>query len=465
MSKKTKKDKPIQPKIIPLLNLDTLYKEVIRQVSKTRGDLESKYLYLGWHGAQAWKDVDSSYKISSVGTDLIKRHYKVIDEIIRNSSDNNNFNIVSLGSGICEEDKSILDILRTKFLSATTLPTFKIIPVDISIDLLNEGSRHLAKKVNENQTLLKIVQDIIPINIDIAELVNAKTIIDNHRKKPTEPALFHLLGLTIGNNSETRLMKAINDTMNVNDYLLVGVDFCADDEEILKQTKAQYHGEGITETINKYLCSPLIFASKYVKDDNTDHLKFSIGSFNDLEIAFSEDNNVSDIPNTKSFVYRYKYKDSGVDKLMKACYSHKYKASEFKKFIEEALPKQEVHFEIVNDICSYGDAATRQYLVLLKKVGKIKTVLAKKVPTISNKEKQEAISFLSKVNLEIKNQSVKSPVDESLMTIYKTLTAFINSNNADEAKLAIVIAEIKKENSAYNLKTLAIVQSIENLSK
>gem|GEM_PF-5704009 len=54
----------IQPTIVPLLDLNSLYATIIREI-QTKSNLKSKYLYLGWHGAQAWKSVDSSYKIRS----------------------------------------------------------------------------------------------------------------------------------------------------------------------------------------------------------------------------------------------------------------------------------------------------------------------------------------------------------------------------------------------------------------
>ena len=210
----------------------------------------------------------------------------------------------------------------------------------------------------------------------------------------------------------------------------------------------------------------------FVDDDDEDDDEMQEHDFleneemlRELEISFQEERDVSDIPNTTSFVYYYKYKHQGVAKTMKACYSHKYKSAEFKKYIEETLPKQEVHFEIINDICSYGDSVTRQYLVLLRKISKVKTVVGKKISTISNKEKEAVIKILEGVNKDIGSSLVNYDNGQNIINNYKLAIQFINSNTSTDENLKSIINIVKTEKANNNLINLGLSIQIVNLTK
>lgn len=459
-----KRGDKIHPTIVPLVNLDELYNAIISEV-RSKSNLKSKYLYLGWHGAKAWKNVDSNYKISTQGIQILVDYFSEIDDIVRSTANGKKYNIVSLGSGTCDEDLKILDILFRKN-NLSIIPPFRIYTVDISIDLLNEGAQKLAKKINNNHKLKNLVQDIVSINIDIEKLHSAQEIINQYKYKSSDTNLFHLLGLTLGNNNENSILSSIHNTMGTNDYLLLGVDFCADEEMLLNQTKEQYHSQEITDIINEYLCSPLIFASKYEKNSKTKHIKFSIDQFNELEIVFSEETTVSNIADSKSFVYYYKYNDTGGIHQMRVCFSNKYKSSSFKKYIEEELPKKDVYFEIIKDIRGFGHEETGQYLVLLKKIQKNRReIQLEKQQIISNKEKNAIVKVLELTNKEIASSSVDFSNSAAIMRNYNETIEYIKSKSSDETKLKLIIKIINIAKTQNNLINLHTSTQVYNLTK
>jgi len=355
------KVKTIQPSLISLVDLNHLYDGIIANI-KAKSQIKNKYLYLGWHGAKAWKNVDSSYMIGDEGLQLINDNFIKIDQIVRaDSKFDKRYNIISLGSGTCQEDVKILDVLLKSGMGVFPAVFYNI---NISIDLLTEGVKTLANKVNGHPKLLKEIEDIVPINLDIEHLTQFKEIFTFYNKNQ-RTNLFHLLGLTLGNNDECAFLHAIHQAMQCEDYLLLGVDFCADEQAMIETAKNKYYSEEITETINEYICSPLIFASKYKKDEHSTRYKFDIDEFSELEILFEVEKNKSNIPETISFVYYYGFPNGPF--RMEACYSHKYKSIQFKEYVEMELPRKGIYFELIGDICGFGNKYSGQYLVLLKK--------------------------------------------------------------------------------------------------
>ena len=79
---------------------------------------------------------------------------------------------------------------------------------------------------------------VLGISCDFEKLKSAKQIIQMKRRNKT--ALFHLLGLTIGNYKERGLLRKIASVINDGDYLLISVDICADDENNLALSKKSY---------------------------------------------------------------------------------------------------------------------------------------------------------------------------------------------------------------------------------
>ena len=459
-----KRENKIHPTIVPLLDLDSLYTSVINEVTG-KSSLKSKYLYLGWHGANSWKGVDSSYRINVEGLQLINDYFLEIDEIVRSTSNQKKYNLISLGAGTCEEDVRILDVLLKR--NRENIPSFKIFIVDISIDLLTEGLHRLASKINSHPRLRIFIQDLIPINIDIDHLYGCREIIRNYKRKSSETNLFHLLGLTLGNNDENIMLSSIYRTMEFNDYLLLGLDFCADDIDVLTQTKEQYHGNNVTEAINKYLCSPLIFAANYEKDEKTNHIRFSISDFKDLEIEFSEEKSISDVPDSTSFVYNYKFKDANNDSYsMRACFSNKYKSQEFKKYIEEDLPKKEIHFEIIKGITAFGDKSTGQHLVLLKKISKqVSKEIVRKSAQHHLKEIRCSVDILKKTTVDLRSSAVKAKDDKELIELYDRLIKELENPNKYDVNLQEILELINIYYNDNRLKNISIVQSLLKMLK
>lgn len=346
-------------------NLNLLSKTIKQDVSIHEKNLPNKYLYVGDYGAMLWNKIENNYKPGVVGGELLTNYFPEIYNYIV-STCGGLFDIVSLGTGTGEDDIKILNTIF-KLAKSSDKKGIRYTAIDLSMNLLVQGVDRIDSYIQKHSKLQSLICQITGICVDIEKLSvvsEAKAI--NRTGRAT---LFHLLGLTIGNNQETFFIKSIYNAMKENDYLLLGVDFSADDEKILQDTESFYRDGNIGEDINRFLCGPLYFLTEIEKNESITYKSFykesKLSKLTKITIQHEMVEANSDIQGTVSFQRKLHYQRKE-DKFVRVCdYSNKYKRSSFKDFLLKDLPKIGVYFQLIK---CYGSTESPQRLILLKKM-------------------------------------------------------------------------------------------------
>ena len=366
----------------------TLAEEVINALEDAQTPLVNKYLYLGPHGARAWEAVENS------GGMLIREHAKILlnthlDSIldaIQKDSGDNGLDVVSLGTGTGNDDKRILQKLWER--DPTKIAFFA---VDLGRELLHRAMKNINDSF-KRQTERKKATSLHPICIDISKLSSLQTYFRNHKSEKHRKRLYHLLGLTLGNNNEFTLLSQISKGMLSGDYLLIGVDFCVGDDFLTAQSKKSY--EDSEWEVDDFVSGPLKTAVALVRnakrDKNFDGIfvtpsgdqcnfmdeKFQIVK-KTLTMANQQESGLSCVPGSLSIARYYvpsifvKDKFDAFDPTKrtfgKLCdFSNKYNATAFEEWLRNH--QKELGLTLMHDldkIKMWGYES--QYLVLLKK--------------------------------------------------------------------------------------------------
>lgn len=383
----------------PCVNVELLHQDLYDRVLHDRA-LANKFLYLGWQGAKGWLRVDHTYKIGAQGKRLLELHYANIDDLLRShflqvnpDSRDGTYDIVSLGCGSGEDDTIILDTINRKLLGVPKPNPFNVITVDLSYDLLGHGSE-LIKEHLANSTRISKSVGVWPVYCDIESLSAAKPYISDvgreNQARRNPNALYHLLGLTLGNNQEVQFLKAISAAMNVGDCLLLGIDFSAEDEKVLKVCEDAYSRGSSREPIDEFLSGPLLWAIKFRSVSSGGvhpHLVEEDSPLQNSKLAIIHAREhagweaASNVKGTVSLVRYHKWitsdRESNVPRLCD--YSHKYTISGLTSFLEELHKTSGVPLTLVGGIGDYPYVPTdeesnkkkpvpMQHLVLLKRV-------------------------------------------------------------------------------------------------
>ncbi|WKZ70030.1 MAG: L-histidine N(alpha)-methyltransferase [Melioribacteraceae bacterium] len=375
------------------VNLENTSKKLSEVFSKLRQGkpLQNKYLYLDSSGANNWSNVEGTLGLSQNEENLLEQHYEEIDNTIRELSNCKSYDIISLGCGTGTDDKTIINTIYGKMENQ-----FSISTIDLSLDLLHKGTYNIYKEILGKYIKSKV--DILGICCDFENLENAKSYLETRERNETR--LYHLLGLTIGNNKELWLLKKIHDRMKNGDYLLLGVDLSADDTKALANSEAAYNVGNASTYVDEFLLGPLNFSTSFhvnrkYKDpflhtkikysiEQCDEIDYLINGFKPILLKsrysdntdYSNKNNskdsnkFSDIKNTVTFTRYYKFGPAQI-----LCdYSNKYKADSFIEFINNLFGNN-VFLKPVTGITKFGlreDLLGKhepyQYLVLLRKV-------------------------------------------------------------------------------------------------
>lgn len=235
--------------LITYCQTTTLALEVSKKLLTAGDSLSNKYLYLGPHGAKAWIDVETSasFRIKSMARDLLKNYFQEIFDMVLEVSGEKAFDVVSLGTGTGHDDDFILEELRKK-----TNEEINLYLIDLSLELLQIGADY----VNNNKagTAYRDATQIHAICIDIEDLSTLQKYFNNTHKK-NKFRLYHLLGLTLGNNNELDFLTKIAKGMSEGDFLLLSLDFCLDRNKWEKFSIGSYEKSQLS--IQKFLSCPL----------------------------------------------------------------------------------------------------------------------------------------------------------------------------------------------------------------
>jgi hypothetical protein len=383
------------PKYWDYTKPNELIDELVLNV-RAKKPLANKYLYLGSSGARNWIKVE-------IGSDLARQKrlsLRLYLENIRKLIPEDSFDIVSLGSGTGTDDITILEHLAPKVHSPLS-----VIGIDLSWCLLDVGLQNISNSISNNS--LRQWVDLYGLCVDFEELGKATDKLNSTSESTSirrnKRCLFHLLGLTIGNSSEIKLLKTIHNVMDIGDYLLLNVDFSADDPEALKASFNAYNNNAV----NDFLLGPLNASTRFEQNGENSYLLKSFIKNHSAELIDYTKTNVvlhkttevrgkeeklSDVENASLFV-RY-YVDEKLEKESKnginiteylklhgklIDFSAKYKCEDFKMFLN-GLSDEEIYFETMHDLKEFYVTQiegykyeTIQAYILLKKI--IPTVL------------------------------------------------------------------------------------------
>lgn len=462
----TRKSEIIKKTEMFFISLEDIYKlreNIATKVQSTEEEIANKYLYLGPQGALAWKNVDIKYELGNQSLMLLKDHFDKIDSIIRDEIQAG-YDIVSLGCGTCMDDKTILTEIE-KITNLRSVETFNVIVLDFSLDLLYEGAQFLYNFIS-GHPISKYIDKVIGINADIDKFaIQGLDIITNpNLVRKNQKALFHLLGLTLANNNEEKMLMNISNVMQDGDYLLLGLDFSLDDDISLKNSINSYKKKVYLEDIDRFLCSPFFFASKMQPCCNDVQGMEIITAFGDKDtlkypiniIHKTLENNLGNTSAVNNAVNLVRYhkiitKNAVSIPLRKCDFSNKYSHSDFKKFLFD-IKKREISFEIMCEIDSFGisEAGKRKHearlhLVLLKKVP------LNKLPSQNHPKIEKLKAIIFKHLSDIDSPIAANPADkEKAERIIKKLkkgqipTEYLTEKLMKNDELIILLNFIKK---------------------
>lgn len=350
-----------------LLNLQQEVETIQKIVKSLTQEIPTKYAYKGWQGWINWKKLKKVFDSVSHTTRLLDVHFPSIYEIVTGSSPHKHVDIVSLGTGLGDEDVNIL-----KKIANTSHEKFTYYTVDYSKAILERGCYSIA---NDIDGLLKSgnlkLESIHACCADIEYSVDYKPSLNRGRNKIKK--LFHLLGLTLGNNRESSFLKNLTDVLDVEDYLLFDIDCSVDGEE--KELKSLIDKYSSHQPISDaFLTNSLLYLVEYHQTGD------GFGNFRFLhdvkveycDINFCKENSRTDVQDGVTLSRRHVYRGKQRNQIAgrRICdFSNKYSQHGFKQFIEKFCTAN--GFEIINgnnDIF-WDINSSHNKLVLIKKVG------------------------------------------------------------------------------------------------
>jgi hypothetical protein len=239
--------------LIIMADQKQLQEDIVKKL-RTASALPNKYHYFGSHGAAAWEDVETHLEIKKEAKKLLvdeENSHPPIENIlavIKEESENPSaIDIVSLGAGTGGDDTTLLEVLSAHAISVPNL-----IAVDLSVSLLSRALNTISVFLRGEADLDNTTQ-LCGICADIDSFSEAKKAIS---KYSGAPRLFHLLGLTFGNNDEDAFLRNIAVAMAPNDFLLISVDCCLD-TPALKQRSIESYSK-LRHEVTRFLSGPLI---------------------------------------------------------------------------------------------------------------------------------------------------------------------------------------------------------------
>lgn len=186
----------------------TKLKDETRDQIRAREPLDLKYHYVGWKAAKIWSEltVDQSYAHKPHIRQIVKAAPDFLTKIDTSAP----FNYVSLGPGGGDTDADLLEAL------AGSIDVASLFLVDVSIELLQIAANQIISQVLERQMLqpaprVRAVLADFEANLSkLAPILMAREVRN----------LFTLLGFTIGNGSEMKVLNSMSKGTRPGDYVL-----------------------------------------------------------------------------------------------------------------------------------------------------------------------------------------------------------------------------------------------------
>lgn len=202
-----------------------IFADLKRQIQK--GDIDQKYLYWDVRAVARWQKIAelSSYMTSQVSTNLLVVNASNIIDVICSDAKCHQVSFTNLGIGTGVKDLHILT------------------------HLLNHNERVVYIAVDESfpmiQLTMKTLEELLSSN---ADSLNAHYIVDDFAnlerhneyiesiEPENAPRIIGLLGGSIGNFNELKILPVIRKLMGNEDYLILGAEYIAgqDDQTLIR---------------------------------------------------------------------------------------------------------------------------------------------------------------------------------------------------------------------------------------
>jgi L-histidine N-alpha-methyltransferase len=175
--------------------------EVCESLSRPRKELSPKFFYDA-RGSELFEEITRlpEYYLTRAEREILERHAPEI------AADSRARTLVELGAGSAAKTRILLDALR----AAGTEVSY--VPIDVSAEFLERTATALRAEYRG----LVVEPVVADISVDLAV-----------RTRRTGPALFALLGSTIGNfdmSAARDLLRRVRDAMCPGDHFLLGAD-------------------------------------------------------------------------------------------------------------------------------------------------------------------------------------------------------------------------------------------------
>jgi uncharacterized SAM-dependent methyltransferase len=189
------------------------YFEELRGFVKDRKIVPSKYLYWTPQGSAHWLEFCEleQYKFYADSVLVLERHARSIAQKIVEATGTAELDYVSVGSGDGIKDNLILRELHNKLLPDEYIYYY---PVDISDMLIIEAVRNVLQGLPKDKFRVKAL---------IADFVRLEKLQAFYEERRS-PNIFSVLGNTVGNADERKLIKSLAEAMLPGDLVLIEVN-------------------------------------------------------------------------------------------------------------------------------------------------------------------------------------------------------------------------------------------------
>jgi uncharacterized SAM-dependent methyltransferase len=264
--------------------------------------IDIRFFYLTPESVDLWFKIInfSDYKFNTHGRENIKRNASDLVNVILEKSATDHVDLIDLGVGAAVKDYYLLKALLERMPQGGKRMNY--IPLDYSIAVLQ-------KVMDYTEDLM----DAYPNKLHIEGILGDFYRLVRYRQRINElsesPKVCALLGNSLGNSDEPRILTAITESMNANDFFLLEIDLI--DNRIDDKLSEGY---GSDDTTKQFLLSPILkHAPKYRKTG---------AKIEDFELHI-DIQKLSIVPNSKTVVTSAYYGENNSEKIY-LIRSHKY---------------------------------------------------------------------------------------------------------------------------------------------
>lgn len=183
-----------------------------RDQIRAQGALDLKYHYIGWKSARMWLELtkEPSYGHMPHSAELAR----LIPTILHAIDSSHPYNYISLGPGLGDIDVAVLSELARGAIDIEAL-----FLVDVSIELLQIAASEIIERVLEEQVFPTMPR----VRAMLADFEDSVSKLNPILASPGVHNLYTLLGFTIGNSAEQRLLQSLSAGTRPGDYVLFDV--------------------------------------------------------------------------------------------------------------------------------------------------------------------------------------------------------------------------------------------------